>query len=251
MFRTSGEILDHFRSRDVTEDSLRYLQTHAKRYAFLLGKVEKVAPMLRTRQSLTILDIGPSFLTELLLLTYPNDLIFTVGFDSADCRGGHFPLCIAYERSRHSHFDLNDVQYPEKWISLPQADLVIMAEVLEHLYTAPILVLKFLHTIVRKGGFVMIETPNAASLKKRMKLMAGRHPYEMIRVDARNPGHFREYTRSELVAIARASGFEVRGCDLSNYFSHDSSKGVFQRFLRGIGPPSLRRGMTLVLEKPA
>ncbi len=251
MFSTSGEIVDHFRSRSLSEESWSYIHTHAKRYAFLLEKVAAVESTLRNDKPITIMDVGPSFFTELLHLRYPRDLILTVGYETPESRGGHFPLCVVHGRIKHYHFNFNDAQYPEKWISPPQADLVVMAEVLEHLHTAPTLVLKFVHTLVRQGGFLILETPNAASLKKRMKLLAGRHPYEMIRENGNNPGHFREYTKSELLMVARTSGFDIRSCELSNYSSHDSSKGVVQRALRSVGPPGLRRGITLILEKPA
>jgi hypothetical protein len=72
----------------------------------------------------------------------------------------------------------------------------------------------------------------------------------LIRDDPYNPGHFREYTKGELQAIVRSAGFEVRRCELSNYFSHDSSKAFIERFLRSLCPPNLRRGITLVVQKP-
>ena len=50
----------------------------------------------------------------------------------------------------------------------------------------------------------MVSTPNALWLKHRIKLLMGRHPYELIREDKGNPGHFREYTAGELGDIARA-----------------------------------------------
>ena len=85
-----------------------------------------------------------------------------------------------------------------------------MAEVIEHLYTAPEIVLKCIKKIIKQNGYFIIQTPNAASLSKRMKLMfQGRNPYEMIRVDHNNPGHFREYTVDELEKIfIDLSGYE-------------------------------------------
>lgn len=250
----SGQILNYFNSGKLDTDShdyKSYIATHAKRYGFLLDMVATIRNELgRYLPTITILDIGPSFFTELMRVTFTEDTVVTLGFDSPESRGGHFPQGISFDQHRHLHFNLNDTQYPERWIKIPPADLVVMAEVLEHLYTAPTLVLEFVYSLLSPGGFLILQTPNAASLKKRLRLLIGRHPYEMIRENVENPGHFREYTKSELLAIAHSCGFTVRSCEMSNYFSHDSSKGPIERFLRRLGPPNLRRYIALVLQKP-
>jgi len=251
MFDSSGLILDYFKSRNLDAESRSYIGTHAKRYAFLLERISTArSELITSRAIVTILDIGPSFFTELLRAAFPKDNVLTLGFDSPESRGGHFPGDISYEKHRHFGFNLNDAQCRERWIKTSPVDLAVMAEVLEHLYTAPTLVLAFAYSLLNPGGFLIVETPNAASLKKRLKLLVGRHPYEMIRENSQNPGHFREYTKRELVAISRSVGFEVKSCELSNYFSHDSSKGPIERFLRGLSPANFRRGITLVLQKP-
>lgn len=252
MFSSSKPILDFFRTRNLDEESQSYLGTHAKRYAFLLERVSAARSTLMksSLQVVNILDIGPSFFTELLREAFKNDAVLTLGYDSPESRGGHFPEDISHERSRHFSFDLNDAQYRDRWIQTPSIHLAVMAEVLEHLYTAPTLVLGFVFSLIKPSGFLIVETPNAASLKKRLRLLVGRHPYEMIRENAKNPGHYREYTRDELLKISRSVGFEVISCELSNYFSHDSSRGLLERFLRGLSPASFRRGVTLVLRKP-
>ena len=103
--------------------------------------------------------------------------------------GGNVNWTPAYD----TRFDLNDAQYRERWIRTPPIHLAVMAEVLEHLYTAPTLVLGFAYSLMEPGGILIVETPNAASLKKRLRLLVGRHPYEMIRENAVNPGHFRPF----------------------------------------------------------
>lgn len=247
---TSAEILSYFQGREMDDVSRSYLQTHAKRFAFLLDKVRFLRERCARTQGVTILDIGPSFFTEVLRKHFSNDTILTLGFDRPDNRGGHFPLSIAHEQGRHFHFDLNDAQCPEKWIAPPrQAEIVLLTEVLEHLHTAPTLVLTFVRTLVQDGGYLVIQTPNAASLKKRVKLVMGRNPYEMIRETAENPGHFREYTRSELLAIAHHCQFAVRSFDYENYFSCDASKGRIERLVRRVSVPSLRRHITMVVQK--
>ena len=137
-----------------------------------------------------------------------------------------------------------------------------MAEVLEHLHTAPSLVLAFVKTLLADNGLLVLQTPNAASLPKRIKLLLGRNPFDMIRTDPKNPGHFREYTRRELSALAADLGFRVEECAMSFYFdarfAHRASgeaagrrlvlgtaKNLIYRFL----PAPLREGITMVWRK--
>ncbi|HEY1358038.1 MAG TPA: hypothetical protein VGF21_07020, partial [Thermoleophilaceae bacterium] len=66
---------------------------------------------------------------------------------------------------------------------------------------------------------------------------------------ATNPGHFHEYTASELVAVARAAGWEPLSVDVENYFR---PPGAFGRLYGVVGrtlPSSLRHGITLCLER--
>ena len=81
---------------------------------------------------------------------------------------------------------------------MPRYDLVVFAEVIEHLHTSPVHTLAFVRGLLADAGVLILQTPNAASLPKRLKLLAGRNPYELIRADGGNPGHFREYTLAEL-----------------------------------------------------
>lgn len=252
MFATSEEIIRVFREREFHEEAQSYIATHAKRYAFLLKQVSNVrASLVRPDSPVTILDIGPSFFTELLRHAFPQDSIFTLGFDAPESRGGHFPLSIHHDTSTHFEFDLNDSLYQERWIQVPAVNLVIMAEVIEHLYTSPKHILRFIRSLMAPGSYLFIETPNAATLKKRLKLLWGVNPYEMIRENRDNPGHFREYTSRELTTLSEAAGFEIIAVQLSNYHSHDASKSVFSRVVRPfLSYPNFRRGITLTLKNP-
>lgn len=123
-----------------------------------------------------------------------------------------------------------------------------MGEVLEHLYTAPSIVLKFIKSLMKQNGFLVLTTPNAVTITKRIALVLGRNPFEMIRDNHKNPGHFREYTKNELIGIGKDSGFEVAEVKIENYFRSDSKAVNFLYRLTSFRE-SLRNGIAIVYRK--
>jgi 2-polyprenyl-3-methyl-5-hydroxy-6-metoxy-1,4-benzoquinol methylase len=191
-------------ARAIRGDDQGYLAFHAPRYVHVLRRLaeRRVGPDAR------VLDIGPSRLTTLIHQQF-GCTVDSLGFGADRVT----------ETGRHYEFDLNRAQARADWrLGLPRYDAVVMAEVLEHLHTAPQLVMRFVRTFVADHGLVLLQTPNAASLSKRLKLLLGRNPFEMIRVDTTNPGHFREYTLAELHRIARETGFAVARAETRCYF---------------------------------
>lgn len=238
---------------EIRGDDTGYLAYHAPRYAYVMDVLARhgLGPGAK------LLDIGPSRLTGLLGERF-GCRVDTLGFGDDGPRGdrrGHL-------EGRHFAFDLNRAQEQETWRrDLPVYDFVVCAEVLEHLYTAPQLVLAFLRTLLTDGGLLLLQTPNAASLPKRVKHLLGRNPFDMIRVDSRNPGHYREYTRRELLDLAPGLGFRVEMCSTGFYFdarfvhgvsgegTGRSRVGALKNLVYPRLPPSLREGITLVWRK--
>ena len=92
-------------------------------------------------------------------------------------------------------------------------------------------------------------TPNGISVARRLKLLLGRYPYEMIRESRDNPVHIREYTQSELISACAGAGIELELTSLENYTITDS---ILFKFVYGISSvvPSLRNGLIVVLRRP-
>jgi len=226
-----------------------YAAFHAVRYAFLLRALADYITDARCR----VLDIGPSKLTALIAQTF-GVRVQSLGLSEHHDAGA----------SRHYTFDLNESQEPARWrADLGPYDVVVMAEVLEHLHTSPARVLAFVRTLLAPHGVLIIQTPNALALHKRLKLLAGRHPYEPIREDVRNPGHFREYTAGELRHYAEGAGLVVERCSHESYFDYrflyhpDGSRYQPRWHLTILNacyrlvPPTLRPGLTCVARYPA
>ncbi|MHC4078823.1 MAG: hypothetical protein ACYST0_10345, partial [Planctomycetota bacterium] len=130
---------------DLNEEEREYVRYHAQRFAFVLNIL---APWIeRFHQEsgarVKILDVGPHLLTRCLLHYFGESItVNTLGY--------------AYETmvptrviARHFPFDLNRAQWHSCWIKGDQHDIVIMAEVIEHLYTSPMRVLRFIRSQLR------------------------------------------------------------------------------------------------------
>lgn len=244
------DILNYYHDKIDSEESKHYLSTHAKRYIFLLSLIQRFRQKIPLR-TINIMDIGPSFFTEQLQIHFPSDRIYSLGYIHTQSRGGHLPQQVCLDKTSFIHFDLNTVQNREKWISPPSCSIIVMAEVIEHLHTAPSIVLNFLSTFLEHQGYIIIQTPNAVSLYKRIQVLLGKNPYEMIRENAENPGHFREYTRQELFVLAQKSGFSTKSFTYSNYFRipHLTFKMLLYRVAQFMLGKSFFEGMTIVLQK--
>ena len=245
-----NNIIDYYRNKLTDKESLRYLTVHAKRYAFLLKKIFKIRNTI-SDEKINIMDIGPSYLTELIQNTFPNDTVYSLGYSHAESRGGHFPEGVKVNKGRIIHFDLNMAQDRDKWITAPVCKIVIFAEVIEHLYTAPNLILNFIRTLLDIDSSLIIQTPNAVSLFNRLKMICGENPFEMIRESNLNPGHFRVYTKKELFYLAEKSNYKVIDFIYSNYFDMQpvTYKTIGYRFLQLILGKSLKDGITIILKK--
>jgi hypothetical protein len=242
--RSAKDILNHFETWDLDQESKTYLHYHYRRYVFLLQMIDEAIEWIQPEMDdhpLKILDVGPGFQTEICRRTLPEATVNTLGFRD--------PRFQPRSQDRHFQFDLNDAQYPEEWPRLERHHLVVMAEVIEHLHTFPGLVLRCASTWLVNGGYLIIQTPNACALHKRLRMLIGRNPYDMIRESRDNPGHFREYTLDELLSIAGHSGFRPMACTTHNYFDHGTlAHRIYNASVRLL-PTSLRQGISMVLLK--
>jgi hypothetical protein len=188
-----------------------------------------------------ILDIGPSFQT-LLLHRLWGDRIHLDTFGFTDPK---FP---PPGQGKHLPFDLNDAYYPDRWLRVDPYNVIVMFEVIEHLYTSPIQVLRYLHTLCAGGGYLFISNPNAVALQHRIKMLLGKHPYERIRENRDNPGHYRENTRDELSEMGTEAGFSVQEIHMQNLTSSGALASQIFKFCSRFMPPTLRKDVTIVFQ---
>lgn len=94
-------------------------------------------------------------------------------------------------------------------------DLVMLIDVVEHLHDSPRYMLNVAIQCLRKGGILLIVTPNSANLRKRVSVLVGGTNHtparEFFDSSGQWRGHVREWTKSETVRLLRWMGLvEVR-----------------------------------------
>lgn len=184
-----------------TDNQTVYDAFHAPRFRYLLELLDTCLPPEATR----ICDVAPSSLTD-RLRAHTSCRVDTIGLQASSVGADS------------SHYQV-DLLAPEPLpADVAPYDAIVFSEVLEHLIKPPVETLRYLRGLLAPGGLLFLQTPNAVSLPKRVKMLCGSNPYELLRNEPDNPGHIREYTASELRQFLEDSDYDVLDVHFRFYF---------------------------------
>jgi SAM-dependent methyltransferase len=126
--------------------------------------------------------------------------------DMYGAKGIAFHLC---------NVEADPIPYPDGFF-----DAVVCCQVLEHFSHSHLPAMKEIRRVLRPGGIVEVDVPNAASFRNRSRMLRGKHityDYEehyLYATPILYKGmsffprrHNREFTRAELDLLLRAAGF--------------------------------------------
>lgn len=90
-------------------------------------------------------------------------------------------------------------------------DVIILAEVIEHLPMPPYLILRKVRTWLKRGGVLLLTTPNLFRIRNVARMILGRDPFDtfMLPRDGVSLGHQTEYSARHLAWHIREAGFSV------------------------------------------
>ncbi|MSR75578.1 MAG: methyltransferase domain-containing protein [Planctomycetes bacterium] len=239
--RSPQEVLAHLEQFQLNAEERSYAATHSRRFVRALAAVDSC---LRMRpESQRILDVAPHLLSDLLADSFAQR-VNTVG---APWRARSPKL----REGEHLDFDLNTAHTQAGWEGFERHDIVMMGEILEHLHASPRMVLGCVRRWIAPGGFLVLQTPNAARLWTRLTLLRGINPFEMPR-DGMDPGHFHEFTLQELLDLAAFHALEPVSITCEDDFTPQDVPRWRLLLRRAAARPSklLRESFTLVLRKP-
>jgi 2-polyprenyl-3-methyl-5-hydroxy-6-metoxy-1,4-benzoquinol methylase len=113
-------------------------------------------------------------------------------------------------------------------------NFVFLNEVLEHLYTNPLFAMRNIKRVLKKGGYLILTTPNGYSLKRIFYFLSGKGWSgdiftEFSKLDNYGyHGHIREYSSRELKDFLRRNNFEIEKVSYINA-EHRRIKNIFLR----------------------
>jgi SAM-dependent methyltransferase len=105
-----------------------------------------------------------------------------------------------------NHFNIEDASFP-----FPPAcfDVVLFCEVIEHLQSDPVKVLREIKRVLKPDGHLILTTPNVSRLENVARMLAGANIYDPYSGYGPYGRHNREYNRHELTLLLEYCGFEV------------------------------------------
>lgn len=124
-------------------------------------------------------------------------------------------------------------------------DVILFLGVIEHLHSSPRNALREMHRVLRKNGILILTTPNLATLKNRLCVLAGKSNHVKLEYWYNSVpffGHIREYTVDEVKQMLAWEGFDVKRVNLSNCYQLAVVKKI-----REIPVKAIIMGLYLVL----
>jgi SAM-dependent methyltransferase len=201
------EFVTAVRVSDAPEAEMKAYGTHDfKRFVYTLG----LANDLRG----TCLELGanPYFTTMLLKQFTQLDLSLANYFGPLP--NGPKSQAITFRNFhtrepeqatlQYQHFNVENDVFPFADNSF---DIVIFAEIIEHLLNDPCKVLREIHRVLKPQGRLILTTPNVARFENVAKMIAGENIYDPYSGYGPYGRHNREYNRHELIQLLQFEGF--------------------------------------------
>src|SRR5882724_5897083 len=152
------------------------------------------------RTNLDVLDVGCGFATTSQHIAARGNRIIGIE-SSADA------VAVARERVREVvHADLQDYDDVKHALGGRRFDVIIFADVLEHLAWPAAILSQYLD-LLNDGGSVIVSLPNVGLWSERLSLLAGRFRYDETGVLDRT--HLRFFTRRTARELIEQAGLEV------------------------------------------
>ncbi len=203
-----------------------YLRTHGRRFLELANAVSLLTP-----ERGGILEFGVSEFSRIYKELRPHCRLVTsdrpvepdfIGFTPERCR--RIANCDV-----HVALDLEDDASPawKELAALGPFDLIVFAEVLEHLLVDPATLLRNLLQMLSDKGYLYLTTPNFFCPANRKAWAEKRNPQPMY--PGRNANwdahhHFREYSLPEILQLIRVAEGRVLTCYFSDYWDDPADR---------------------------
>lgn len=186
--------------------------------------------LLRYYQSLMIVDKNIKPASVLDIGSYPSHIhkaLLLMGYDAYGVDIDPARISSNLDDCRDKTYRA-DIEFPNWNLSSKKYDIIFFLEVLEHLHVNPFIVFDEVESLLNKGGYLFLSTPNLFSLKNRINFVRGKyvfeHPFSVYEKLERHGsrGHQRLYSIEELEDILDVYGFDI----INKWCLNDSSPAL-------------------------
>lgn len=183
--------------KNIYKDLYRHKKLNIKnnyRVKLMINAIKNLKPVNQK-----ILDIG-CFDGTLLSSLPPDNFLY--GVEASDFG---YKTCLK-KGINVTQFFFNDDKFPYKSSSF---DIIIAGEIIEHIYDTDQF-LNEIYRLLKPNGYLILSTPNIASLPRRIMLLLGMNPIIEIspnRLDS--SGHIRYFTFKNLSKLIKENNFNI------------------------------------------
>ena len=188
-----------------------YWPAHKKRYEWMIDMFIKF--VLKKNTYPKVLDLGCGYGDMSIAAAKLNARVFAIDFFSN-----------SLTREKQSKYKISFRKLDIGSTSLPYSknsfDCVFMGEIVEHISTSPLGLMRQLNMLMKRDGILILTTPNVASIYKAMSLIRGQSIYwnleHFLSTCSIAPGrsvtedmHYREYSPNEIRILLEKAGFSI------------------------------------------
>jgi SAM-dependent methyltransferase len=200
-----------------------YIQSHWSRYTAVLARLPPLYPHSR------VLEVGASMVSSALRLAGAQ---VSVAYHALE---PEWEARFREERIEGVGLDLLRDRLP--W-EAETFDLILCDQVLEHLPLQPDFLMRQMFWLLKPGGRLFLSVPNFATWEKRIGLLRGRNPQDLMDPAWVYYAHHREPVMSEVLDWVRRNGGKAVHSEWTDFAPESNS--VFKR--AGWLRPLLRKG---------
>lgn len=214
-------------------------ELHEKRYAEEWRPWKSDWPRIRTvvelvGQNKKVLDLGCYEGTITQLIAQNQNEVLGVDFSGK---------ALAITKERGIRIYRADIEKDELPFREKSFDVIVAAEVIEHVFDMRI-VFEKIKKLLKPDGYLVLTTPNLATLGRRLLLLFGRSPYIEIVFEEGWGGHIRYFVKNTLFETLKLYGFKA-DVFTSDVVNLNWSGTLFSTWLAKIWPTL---GKTLIVK---
>lgn len=221
-----NEAIDAAINRTGDDLQKEYGRFHRRRFFELFNHCAELVAGL---ESPMVLEFGVSGQTQMYKTFIPGIQLHVADYVKPGC-------CATGDMSIDESYSIDLTRRASRVASLiPQGsfDLVIFAEVIEHLFANPIEIIGWLLTLLKPSGHLIITTPNMFSKHNMPVFMSYDNPLEPFPNEddrvANSHKHLREYSHIELLRFVQAAGGDTKAFIFSSCWDDDETLAPVER----------------------